>query len=96
MIRLIAATAFVLLSVACNRKAMPPQPAAASEAVVETSTPQTSDTILYYFRGACFGMCPMFELTVWKDGKAVYVGKNHVDRIGRFQSQISYSDIQHV
>jgi hypothetical protein len=41
-------------------------------------------------------MCPIFELTVMKDGRAFYLGKNHVDRIGRFQAMVSYTDVQQV
>jgi hypothetical protein len=58
--------------------------------------PVGTDTVLYYSRGACFGMCPIFEFTVMRDGKATYVGKNHVDLIGRYQSQVSYVDVEHV
>jgi hypothetical protein len=29
-----------------------------------------------------------------KDGKASYLGKNHVDRIGRYEARVSFSDIQ--
>jgi len=29
-----------------------------------------------------------------KDGKASYLGKNHVDRIGRYEASVSFSDIQ--
>jgi hypothetical protein len=38
----------------------------------------------------------MFELTVLNDGRAVYLGKNYVDRIGRFQALIDYTDIVQV
>ena len=58
--------------------------------------PVGTDTMLYYSRGACFGMCPIFELTVMKNGRAVYIGKNHVDRVGRFQATVSYEDIEQV
>ena len=59
-------------------------PVVAAEEVKEVVT----DTMLYYSRGACYGMCPIFELTVMKDGRAFYLGKNHVDRIGGFQALI--------
>lgn len=96
MIRLVAFTAFLFLLVACNRKAVPTQASSDVQTSTEIELPKSTDTVLYYSRGACFGMCPIFELTVWKDGRAAYVGKNHVDRIGRFQSNVSYGDIQHV
>jgi len=71
-----------------------------SEPITQRSQPPivsiANDTMLYYSRGACYGMCPMFELTVLNDGRAVYLGKNHVDRIGRFQALINYTDIAQV
>jgi hypothetical protein len=85
----------VSLLVACSSKKNQVQPAVP---VAEAPKVQeaVSDTMLYYSRGACFGMCPIFELTVMKDGRAVYLGKNHVDRIGRFQAMVSFTDIEQV
>jgi hypothetical protein len=77
---------------ACSSKknqVQPVIPVVALEDVKEIVT----DTLLYYSRGACYGMCPIFELTVMKDGKAFYLGKNHVDRIGGFQAKIEYTDL---
>ena len=78
--------------VACSSRKNQVQPVV-PVVVVQELNEVVSDTMLYYSRGACFGMCPIFELTVMKDGRATYVGKNHVDRIGRFQALINYSDI---
>jgi hypothetical protein len=87
--------ALSLLLAACSSKKNPVQ--AVEEKVAEAQANQVStDTMLYYSRGACFGMCPIFDLTVMKDGRAVYLGKNHVDRIGRFQAKVSYTDIEQV
>jgi len=72
-----------------KNQVQPVVPVVAVQEVVEV----VSDTMLFYSRGACFGMCPIFELTVMKDGRAVYIGKNHVDRIGRFQAVINYTDV---
>ncbi|MEO6774765.1 MAG: DUF6438 domain-containing protein [Kofleriaceae bacterium] len=33
-------------------------------------------------RGPCYGTCPVYSLTVYRDGKVEYVGKNYVKRIG--------------
>lgn len=84
-----------LLLAACSAKKTPVQPVEEKVAVAQTQSVST-DTMLYYSRGACFGMCPIFELTVMKDGRAVYIGKNHVDRIGRFQATVSHADIEQV
>lgn len=55
-----------------------------------------NDTVLYYDRGACFGMCPMFSLVVYADGRGVYHGKNHVNRIGLYQSKVNEAALQNV
>jgi len=79
---------------ACSSARLEQQTSVAVAPVEVVSKDQPSDTMLYYSRGACFGMCPIFELTVCRNGKAIYLGKNHVDHIGRFQSQISHTDVQ--
>jgi hypothetical protein len=85
----------ISLLFACSSKKNQVQPVVSTAAVTRVEE-MVSDTMLYYSRGACFGMCPIFELTVMKDGRAVYLGKNHVDRIGRFQAMVSYTDVQQV
>jgi hypothetical protein len=84
----------LLMTVSCMKQRSAPQ---AEPPITQRSerpvTPIVTDTMLYYSRGACYGMCPIFEFTVMKDGRAVYIGKNHVDRIGRFQAVIKHSDI---
>jgi hypothetical protein len=80
---------------ACSSKKNQVQPVVSPVATAEVQQSVT-DTMLYYSRGACFGMCPIFELTLMKDGRAVYLGKNHVDRIGRYQALVSYTDVQQV
>src|SRR3954471_8041193 len=34
-------------------------------------------------RGVCYGTCPAYKLTVYRDGKVEYVGKNYVKKIGK-------------
>lgn len=80
----------------CAKHKNAPQAQVISQVIEPTEVSEVNDTMLYYSRGACFGMCPIFELTVMKDGRAVYLGKNHVDRIGRYQAMVSYTDVQQV
>lgn len=54
------------------------------------------DTLLFYQRGACFGMCPIFDLVVYQNGRAVYNGKNYVDRIGIYQTTIDPTALQKI
>ncbi|MFM7233596.1 MAG: DUF6438 domain-containing protein [Flavobacteriales bacterium] len=92
-----------LLVLACNRNRVETSAVPQVQATAVADTPAVAiapvamtDTMLYYSRGACFGMCPIFELTVMKDGRAIYIGKNHVDRIGSFYAITKFSDIEHV
>lgn len=34
-------------------------------------------------RGVCYGTCPAYKLTVYRDGKVEYVGKDFVKKIGK-------------
>ena len=86
--------AIMLGACSSSRRQQQSTASASTEHVIEQK--YVTDTALYYSRGACFGMCPIFELTVMRDGKAIYQGKNHVDRIGRYEAQISYNDVQEV
>ncbi len=54
------------------------------------------DTFLIYHRGACYGMCPIFDLVVYMDGSAVYEGKNFVDLIGFYQTKMDATALQKI
>jgi hypothetical protein len=69
---------------------------ATTSAVNEAPQLNPNDTVLYYDRGACFGMCPMFSLVVYADGRGVYLGKNHVNRIGLYQSKVNDAALQNI
>ena len=63
---------------------------------IEKSKLGVRDTVLYYQRGACFGMCPIFNLVVYSDGQAVYEGKNFVDMIGFYQTKWDATVLQKI
>ncbi len=54
------------------------------------------DTFLIYHRGACYGMCPIFDLVVYMDGSAVYEGRNFVDLIGFYQTKMDATALQKI
>ncbi len=54
------------------------------------------DTFFYYQRGACYGMCPIFNLTIFTDGQAIYEGKNFVDRIGFYRTTMDETVLQKI
>ncbi len=39
-------------------------------------------------RTACFGSCPMYKVTLRRDGTATYVGRRFVERLGTYKGQI--------
>jgi hypothetical protein len=94
MLRLLFFAPLIIGIASCSSSRREAQAQVTPSVVQETETKSPSDTAISYSRGACFGMCPIFDLVVMKDGKASYLGKNNVNRIGRFEAQVSFSDIQ--
>lgn len=43
---------------------------------------------------ACRGTCPVQVLTVFSDGLAVYEGRQHTDRTGRYERRLSKKEAQ--
>jgi len=43
-------------------------------------------------RGACYGECPVYEVTLRRGGSATWVGEQFTDRIGQFTGSIEPSD----
>jgi hypothetical protein len=94
MLRLLFFAPLIIGIASCSSSRREAQAQVTPSVVQETETKSASDTAISYSRGACFGMCPIFDLVVMKDGKASYLGKNNVNRIGRFEAHVSFSDIQ--
>lgn len=90
----------LLIAVGCKRKkdtsTIVATPVDETAAVVPSPQVNPNDTVLYYERGACFGMCPIFSLVVYADGKGIYHGKNHVNRIGIYQTKVNDAALQKV
>ena len=66
--------------------------------VAETAVDAAStDTIAYYYeRTACYGQCPIFKFYVLKTGKAVYIGRNNVNRIGTYHTNLDTTSLQKI
>ena len=56
-----------------------------------SSFAQNKVTYIKMQRTACFGACPEYTVELFKNGEIVYLGKKHVDRIGKFEGKISPS-----
>jgi hypothetical protein len=53
-----------------------------------------SDTIITLERGACFGSCPIYKLTINGDGLVVFEGKDFVKQKGRAEARISRDQVK--
>ena len=47
-------------------------------------------------RGACFGSCPIYAVTLAADGLADWDGERFVDRLGRYQGQVDLNDYERI
>ena len=41
----------------------------------------------------CRGKCPVYTITIYGDGRAVYAGKKNVDKIGPYEKKLEKSQI---
>jgi hypothetical protein len=70
-----------------------------SAPLVETPAVEVAvtDSIAYYYeRTACYGQCPIFKFYVLKTGKAVYIGRNNVNRIGTYHTNLDNTSLQKI
>lgn len=47
-------------------------------------------------RGACFGSCPIFKITIFCDGKAIYEGERFVEKTGKYEKKLSKQEINNL
>jgi Domain of unknown function (DUF6438) len=66
-------------------------------ASIEPEPPKTTlpnallpeNVIVQFKRTPCFGRCPVFEFTLFSDGRLEYMGQNFVPHLGKRQIQVS-------
>ena len=44
----------------------------------------------------CFGMCPVYDMEIYENGRVKYTGKSFVDKVGKFTNTISSKDLQNL
>ena len=47
-------------------------------------------------RGACFGRCPIYTLSIKNNGTAVFEGRNATDFLGTYQKQFTPSEVEEI
>jgi len=45
-------------------------------------------------KGACFGRCPVFTLTIYSNGVASYNGERHTDKMGLYLKRLPKSELE--
>lgn len=51
-------------------------------------------TLISLEKTACFGKCPVFKITIYKNGLAIYDGQINVEKKGRFEKKIPNEEIK--
>lgn len=54
---------------------------------------KNGDNYITYQRGACFGRCPMDEITFFENGNVKYNGKRFVERIGIHEGSVKRDSV---
>lgn len=49
----------------------------------------SSAILISYKRTPCFGTCPHFDFVLYGSGRAIYTGKNFVERKGQFSGRLA-------
>ena len=52
--------------------------------------------IISISRGACFGTCPIYLISIFFDRSAIYHGKKFVDKIGEIEFKLSEEEINSI
>ncbi len=56
-----------------------------------------SDSLVVYLqRTACFGVCPIYVLSIYENGTVIYEGEKFVDKEGKFRAMITKEAIQKI
>jgi len=55
-----------------------------------------SKEIISINRGACFGTCPIYTISIFSDMSVVYHGKKFVDKIGTVEFKLSKEEINSI
>lgn len=73
------AALFLLLSISCSN----------NKNITNISSSNIDEKItISLIRTACFGTCPIYELSIQANGMVNYTGKGFVDNLGEFKGQI--------
>lgn len=58
-----------------------------------SSAGRFKDSRITMEKGACYGTCPVYSITISGTGKAEYEGRQFVDRVGTYEKQLNPREI---
>jgi hypothetical protein len=58
-----------------------------------TTTTEVHEKIIGYDAGPCFGSCPVFSISIFNDGTAVYTGKQFAKKQGTYSLNLSTEEL---
>jgi hypothetical protein len=90
----IIALVIALTITACSGSTAGPVAATPQPIVTPTTESVRADVTFTLERTACFGTCPVYQLTITGDGTVVYEGRDFVKVKGRQTSSISTAQVQ--
>ncbi len=59
----------------------------------KSNTKGNDNTLITYSKTSCRGKCPVFTMTIYSNGRILFVGKENVLNIGKFEKQLSSSEL---
>lgn len=64
------------------------------ETTLQETIYQTTNLVASFEKNPCFGVCPVFTLEIYGDGKVVYIGTQNVENIGKHIGKVNQSTIK--
>jgi hypothetical protein len=55
-----------------------------------------ADKVIEMTKGPCYGRCPVFTLTIYKNGLVSYKGERYTDRLGTYEKKLKKKELQSI
>ena len=59
----------------------------------EKNKPVTPLSFIKMEKTACYGTCPVYVVEIFSDGTVYFIGKQFVDKVGKYNSKLSTDDL---
>lgn len=61
---------------------------------INSIEPVTADTLVEMERTVCFGTCPSYKLSIFKNGKVMFIGREFVEHEGEATREMSQENLE--